>query len=56
MYPVGGGTAWELPLAAVAGGSGVVLFLLAGELLVPIYRQRARHRRAALAIARAAPG
>ncbi len=52
VYPAGGGTAWELPAAGVAAGTAVVLLLLAGEWLVPVHRQRARHRRAALAIVR----
>jgi hypothetical protein len=51
VYPVGGGTAWELPAAGVAVGTGVVLLLLASEVLVPTYRRRARHRRASLPVA-----
>jgi hypothetical protein len=45
-------TAWKLPTAGVTVGWGVVLFLLTAEVLVPIYRQRSRHRRATLATAR----
>jgi hypothetical protein len=55
VYPISGGTAWELPTAGVTAGTAVVLLLLAGELLVPVYRRRARHRRAALVIARRPP-
>jgi len=51
VYPAGGGTAWELPTAGIATAAGVVLALLAAELLVPVWRKRARHRRAALAVA-----
>jgi hypothetical protein len=34
--------------AGVAAGTGVVLLVFASEVLVPIYRRRDRHRRAAL--------
>jgi len=54
VYPVGGGTAWELPTTGVAAGTAVVLLLLAGELLVPVYRRRGRQMRA-LAIVRPPP-
>jgi hypothetical protein len=49
VYPAGGGTAWELPTVGVGAGSAVVLSLLAAELLVPVCRKQARHRRSALA-------
>lgn len=55
VYPIGGGTAWELPTSGVTAGTSIVLLLFAVEMLVPIYRRRARHRRAALAIARPPP-
>jgi hypothetical protein len=38
--------------AGVAAGTGVVLLVFASEVLVPIYRRRTRHRRAAMSIAR----
>jgi hypothetical protein len=51
-WAVHSGTA--LPTAGVTAGTAIVLLLFTGELLVPIYRRRARHRRVALAVARPA--
>ena len=52
VYPVGGGTAWEVPAAGLAAASAVVFVLLAAEVTVPLRRGRRRRRRARAGLAR----
>jgi hypothetical protein len=52
VYPLGGGTAWRAPAAALAVASVVALVVLAAELTVPANQRRRRRRRARVGLGR----